>query len=247
MLYFFVKICREEQWANDLLDGKLYANRLSYFKKIEAEEEEDQGDPNEASIIHQRSSIRELVINKRDMTKDVVQIEMQMNWMNHLNLFCIYAGHGGPFQEISIENLQAFREQIELPDKMLRFGSHAVIIRNTVEFIERVEQAIKARNHFLYRGLVRYYDPDVDDVGHDSRNDLLPTLYKSNTFSYQKEYRFVVGTGTVGDDAIIIDIGDIRDIATRIDANQINSKLEVRIQQEEPRPRLFRSKEKLAR
>ena len=31
MLYFFVKIYKEEEWADDLMAGRLYANRLSYF------------------------------------------------------------------------------------------------------------------------------------------------------------------------------------------------------------------------
>jgi len=30
MIFFFVKVYEKEQYAQDLLDGKLYLNRLSY-------------------------------------------------------------------------------------------------------------------------------------------------------------------------------------------------------------------------
>ena len=239
MLYFFVKIYKEEEWADDLMAGRLYANRLSYFRKVEKTEEANayQGDPDEGAIVHQRDAINRVVLGKYDMSDDVVQIKIQMDWMKHLNLFCVYAGHSGGFEEISQGNLAEFRKQIELPGEMLKFGDYAVVIRNTSEFIGRVENAIRAQNYALYRGLVRYYDPDVDNV--EMGHGLQPILHKPKAFSYQKEYRFVIGTGTVGEESVVLDIGDISDIAVRMDAGQINASLNVKIADNEPPKRLF--------
>ena len=239
MLYFFVKIYKEEKWANDLMAGRLYANRLSYFRRAEKAEEVGlyQGDPDEGSIVHQRHSIDKLMIGKQDMTNDVVQIRIQMDWMKHLNLFCVYAGHSGSFEEISQDNLVAFRKQIELSDEMLRFGNYAVVVSNTSEFINRVENAVKVQNFALYRGLVKYYDPGVESV--ELGHGLLPVLYKPGVFKYQKEYRFVIGTGTVGEESITLDIGDISDIAVKMDADEINGSLNVNLPDERPPKKLL--------
>ena len=239
MLYFFVKIYKKEEWADDLMAGRLYANRLSYFRTVEKTETNVyQGDPDEGAIVHQRDALSKVVLGKYDMSDDVEQIKIQMDWMKHLNLFCVYAGHSGCFKEISQDNLAEFRRQIEIPGEMLKFGNCAVVIRNTLEFIGRVEDAIRDQNFALYRGLVRYYDPDVDRV--EMGHGLQPVLHKPKVFSYQKEYRFVIGTGTVGDEAVILDIGDISDIAVRMDAGQVNASLNVKIADDEPPKRLFR-------
>jgi len=46
-IWYLVKFCEKEEWADDFLKGSLYLNRLSYFKKKEAEDD-DRFDKHEA-------------------------------------------------------------------------------------------------------------------------------------------------------------------------------------------------------
>ena len=45
---------QEEKYANDFVEGRLFANRLSYFKKLEGDER--RGDEDEGAIVFQRGN-----------------------------------------------------------------------------------------------------------------------------------------------------------------------------------------------
>ena len=51
MIFFLAKVFSEPGYADDLMGGKLYANRFSYFKRIE--NDHIRGDPEEGAIMPQ--------------------------------------------------------------------------------------------------------------------------------------------------------------------------------------------------
>ncbi len=46
-------------------------------------------------------------------------------------------------------------------------------------------------------------------------------------FTHQKEYRFAFYPNNISDDAINLDIGNIRDIAFKMEANEINNEIKI--------------------
>ena len=49
-IYFLVKVFSDKKYAEDFVNGKLFANRLSYFRKLEEEQQANRGDRHEGVV-----------------------------------------------------------------------------------------------------------------------------------------------------------------------------------------------------
>lgn len=225
-IFFFVKLFDKPEYAEDFIKGKLFANRLSFFRKCEEDESANRGDRHEGVVgWHQPDQIR-LEINGRVITGLAGPVMTQMNWHDDLNVFCIYAAHSGDFDEISEETIEGFKEQISIPKECEKLGEYAVIVTNVTKFIERVKAAVSSTNYGLVAGLVEYYDP-IDFNG--SFSEVESIFSKRDEYQHQKEYRFIFDTGIAGTDPLILNIGDIGDIAMQCKVSDINAKIGVKM------------------
>ena len=236
MILFLVKVFEREEYANDFLMGKMFINPLSYFKKIEGDD--GRGDEYEGAIIFPlESAIITLKPNdpetgeswEHTLTREsglAAAPVVQPNWFDHINVFCMYAGHTGDFLNISSDNIQDFKKQLEIPDDCISLGRYAVVITNVTEFIKRVDTAAEQNRYGILRHLVKYYDPEVGTP--PAQSDIETIFNKRKEFEYQREFRFAIDTCTMEDNSIILDIGDIGDIAYATDTADVNQQLCVR-------------------
>ena len=120
-IFFFAKVFEKKEYAEALLDGKLYINRLSYFRKIEEEGGSNRSDRYEGVINWLQPDKMSLKINDFEIdSKDLVEpVSIQMNYHGNLNVFCIYAAHSGRFENVTDESLPDFRKQLEISDDCL--------------------------------------------------------------------------------------------------------------------------------
>ena len=221
MIFFFVKFFKEKLHANQFVGGKLYANRLSYFKGIEYS---NRGDKHEGAILLQPDRTR-IKINGRDITGDLAgATEIQMNWTNNLNVFCMYAAHSGDQDTIAVDSLSDFNKMMEIPNDCLKFGSHAVVITNASELMKRVKAAALLENYGVHARLVKYYNRRRFHGG--SPEEIEPIFNKRDEYQHQNEYRIAI-TGVEGNAPLILDIGDISDISIRMNAADINRSLKI--------------------
>ena len=226
MILFLVKFLNKEAHVRDLLDGKIYANRLSWFKRMEAEDASGRLDRHEGVVAwHQPDRISSLVINNWNLTPDLAgPVEMHWDWLNQLNVFCTYAGR---LTEAELEHLpeeipRERRSRLAIPERCLSLGPYAVVINNVCEFTRRVGEAARAEHYRMRYGLVNYYNPDTY---HGNHFNIDAIFQKQERHSYQSEYRFVVDTYTSGDEAKTLDIGNIRDITLTFRSSELNEKL----------------------
>ena len=206
-----IKMCRNEEHSNCFRRGELYANRLRYYR-------DNCIDEYEGVVWHQPDNNRVTLNGRLIPPEDFAgPIEMYLDRIANLHVFCLFAFHSGDFETITPANAGSFMEtQLGSIDDCIKdFGGYAVVVTKAQEFLRRVQVAMKrmgeekrileGRSHF-----VEYYDPDTFNM-EISREIEIP-FYKRNKFRHQKEYRIVVNTGTVGRDHRTIDIGDIQDI-----------------------------------
>lgn len=225
-IFFFVKVFNKQEYAEDFINGKLFSNRLSFFRKHEENESANRGDKHEGVVgWHQPDQIR-LEINGRVITDLAGPVMTQMNWHEHLNVFCIYAAHSGDFEAISEETIEDFKEQISIPEDCEKLGEYAVIVTNVTKFIERIKAAVSSNNYRLNAGLVEYYDPAIFN---GSFSEVESIFRKRDEYRHQKEYRFSFDTGIAGNNPLILDIGDISHITMQCKVSDINAKLEVKL------------------
>lgn len=84
------------------------------------------------------------------------------------------------------------------------FGDSLIIITNPNEFIKRVELELKRKNIKFHFGTVKYYADDYS-------GELGGPFDKNKFFEKQREYRIFIDSD--GKDKILIEIGNIEDIA----------------------------------
>ena len=225
MTYLLVKFFDNESYVNDFLAGRIYANRLSYYKAIEDQQDGGRGDPKEGMGAWLQPGRGRLVINEMDMTSDLAgPIELQPNWLNHLNVFCLYAVHSGDLDPCNPRDweIDAFRNYLLIPDRCFSLGAHAVVICNVAEFVRRMEAASNSAGYKVKRGRVKYYSPETF---HGAIRGDAAAFTKQDRFSYQREFRFAIQTGSTGTSPITLSIGGIRDISKRYKSSDLNAEI----------------------
>ncbi len=229
MIFFLAKFFNEEPYAEQFMRGRLYANKLAYFRKLE-------GDSNRAdayegvgllrgdldlSVSIDGSQSERIIIPECELAEP---IEVRMNWTEHVNLLCMYAAHSGTYTNIADDRIDQFKkEQIEIPKECLEFGQYAVLITNVLQFVKRVKDAVrKTEDYGLVGRLVRYGGkPPIDVTGVDT------IFHKREHYKNQREYRFAVFTGSDIRDPLILETGDLSDIAIRCNSVKINEGIQI--------------------
>ena len=161
--------------------------------------------------------VNEITITEADLAAPVI---MAPEWFDHINVFCMFAGHSGTFEWLSDDNLLDFKKQLELPEDCLSLGDHAVVITNVKEFLERVKASANRGGYGIIGKLVKYYDPNIGNP--PARSEIESIFTKRSQYAYQKEFRIAIDTRTVGIDPITLNIGPISDIALRLKTRDIN-------------------------
>lgn len=221
-IFLLVKFFDNQNYANDFVQGKVYVNRLSRFKETEASEVSGRIDRHEGATAWLQPGNGRLDLNGMDLSNDLVgPLTIQMNWLNHLHIFCIHAAHSGNLDlaKLSGDNIENLRHELKIPNACSSLGEHAVVVKNVPEFIKRMNDVAKAKGCRFTKGRVRYYDPEIF---HGHFRDVESIFWKRDEYSYQREYRFVFDTKTTDDCPLILDIGNIRDITLQLKSNELN-------------------------
>lgn len=222
MIFFFVKFFNDEQYVEDFIEGKIFANRLSYFKRIEANEDFNRTDKHEGVIGWFQPDLGHFEINGMDITGDLAgPVEIQREWLDYLNIFCMYSAHSGDLDlgNLPTENIDVFRSQLEIHDDCMRLGKFGVVVKDVAEFISRIETAAESENYRIFHRLVKYYNPETF---HGSFSDGEAIFRKHHEYKHQQEYRFVIDTFVKGTNPVTLNIGDISDITICFNAVDIN-------------------------
>ena len=131
MIFFFAKIYEKVEHADAFIRGSLFANRLSYFKRIE--NLDGRGDKYEGAIMPRLDGLSITLtctdIENGEVSEITIPVEdfaappiIQPTWLDHFNVFCMYAGYSGAFKEIPTDNLQCFQKQPEIPEDCTKLG-----------------------------------------------------------------------------------------------------------------------------
>ena len=222
VVFSLIKFFDNKDHVRDFLSGRIYANTLAKFKRLEGIDGSGRGDRHEGTIAWLQPGQGRLEINGMDITDDLAgPMQLQKSWLNHLHVFCLHAVHSGSLDmaQVSHVNIEELRKEFLIPDECRRLGEHAVVVNNVPEFIRRMESAAEVNSYRIARGLVRYYDPESF---HGNFRDVESIFHKQERHSYQREFRFVIDDGLLSNAPLILEIGDISDITRRFDFAELN-------------------------
>lgn len=235
---YFVKFFSKECYADQFLDGKIFANRLSYFKNIEEECADGRSDRNEVVAAWLQpgttsitfSGLSNLNISSSDLASPVtVAFDFHADW----HVYCLHTIYLDGFEIVdgkfylSEEQKENFEQQLKVDDRCIRFGNFAVMVRVDC-FIEQLKKEIRKTKKHVLGGLVTYYDPSTFN-GNFKFSEI--PFHKQNRFAYQREYRLCFPTADNGNDPLIFDIGDISAFSAKVETAKINELIQIKYDQ----------------
>ena len=140
-----------------------------------------------------------------------VRYRVTPNLVSNLNVFCMFSWRAPKVGDDAI--LIDLESQLgSIAACIAEFGTYTVVVKNTTEFLRRVElAAVRGGVLSHVRGPVRYINPDTFRT--NPAEPLRIPLLKQERLAHQKEYRFVFQTGREPAGPLELPIGDIRDIA----------------------------------
>src|SRR5690554_354518 len=132
---YFVKFFNDKAYAEDFVNGKVFANQLSYFKKLEESQNANRSDKYESVINWLQPGKVVVKLDGYTLTGLSSPISIQTNQFNHLNIFCLFADYISHFNELTANDIEAFNKPLQIPDACLKLGNYAVIIENPLKFL----------------------------------------------------------------------------------------------------------------
>ena len=212
--YFLVKMSDSEDFAKAFRTGKLYANRLSCFRKLEAGK---RGDPHEGVFVLSDKGVLTLTAtfpggsDTITLTeKDFAGLPLLMpDSVSFLNIFCMHMAHCREFALLSAGPETRVKLDLEIPEAGIQeFGRYAVIITHSEKFFARVKRMAEIQSRQWRAGPVEYQDPPWNLM-----HSIKAAFYKVSDLSYQREYRLAFDINADNDKAVSLEIGDISDIS----------------------------------
>ena len=212
--YFLVKMSDTEGFANAFRSGKLYANRLSYFRKLEAGK---RGDPHEGAFVLSDKGVLTLTATFPGGSETITLTEkdfsrpplLMPDSVSFLNIFCMHMAHCREFTLLSAGPESRVKLDLEIPEACIQeFGRYAVVIAHPGKFFARVDRMVDLQSRLWRHGPVEYQDPPWNLM-----HSIRAAFYKDLDLSYQMEYRLVFDINADNEKAVCSEIGDISDIS----------------------------------
>lgn len=180
-------------------NGLLYMNSEDYFRKLEKDPvrcDKFEG----IDRFYQPSFIKSFTIGSPGKKQIILGTEDLVGPITirlpryRCNLFCMSA-------------ITDPRKHPIVDERNFGFGDSVVLIKDTQAFIDLVVSSGIKFGLNITCCLVEYFDPDFYSGN-------IEFCKKSNAYSYQNEFRFIVSPGTHG--PLTLELGNIADISTEI-------------------------------
>lgn len=195
-LHILIKIGQKEHIEDLQKNGTIFMNPVRYFKAIE--DSELRGDPDEGiGGIQQLDNLtiyaddKELPIHK--LSKEYsIQLKTKEPELSG-NIYSLY----------SISSLTDIKK-FKIHERNSEFGEYFIVIHNTKEFMNRIQEKVVELGYDLDFDLVKYYN-------NKNFTGRLGMFHKPNKYGYQKEFRLFIKREESS--PLVFRIGSIEDIS----------------------------------
>jgi len=230
-IWYFIKFCAKQEHAEMFMDGKLFMNRLSYFKPLDTASGDGRGDqseavshwwqPHDTTIKLTFPGFPELTLTKDDLA---FPTSMSYEFHDHLHIFCMYGMATAGFDmvdgkiEYSPDQADELKRQLAIDERCFEFGEFAVVVPAT-QLVERVKASLTEKRLPARLRAVDYFDGTI--FHGEVKVEEIP-FRKLRQYSYQNEFRICINTGTRGEDPMTLDIGSLRDCSAMARSSDLN-------------------------
>lgn len=181
-IVLFIKFGSEENIKSLYENGIVYLNTIEYFQNLE--DKGVRGDKFEGTVnIKNFESTEKLRLEITDTkTGDKMDVQPSKLQLRHYdaypkgNLYSLYCIKQSDFLDTN---------EFTIDSKVRAFGSHALFIRGTKNFIDKLTSEIQKLNMSYKAKPVEYYD-------NENTNGPINLFQKVQEYKYQNEYRIIV-------------------------------------------------------
>ena len=206
-----MKMFKEFEHAKMFCNGDLYCKPLSCFREIE--DHTGRKDKLEGKV--PQPEIIRIHINgvNYDLANPTERPPLFSIGSENVNLFCM------SLCEIKRISKEESGLNLQLNEEIAKLGPHFVVVSNYDEFSKRFCQSMTSKNYKSYHRHMEYYDIKKPPRAGEIKNH--SAFYKPNIFKNQQEYRFLIYTGSIENDLLITNIGDISDITLYLNIDDL--------------------------
>ena len=228
-LALLMKFSTERDHAEELLDGILHCNRVSWFRDLG---DPNRGDKHEGSRLMEGGelSVRDDETGHWHPLDTVGPVRFNHPAVDNLALFCTSLVRSERHELPCQHMVDEFMVQLEasLPT-FVNMGEHAVVIRDMQAFFRRVDAATKRERYTFQARAVNYYDSYPLRLLLEPDDSIEPAFHKHASYHLQREHRLAIETYREDTDVVRLDIGSIRDIAMYMETAALLNQLQFRI------------------
>lgn len=206
----FLKFGQEDHIKDLYYNGTIYMNSIQYFRGIE--DEELRGDMYEGVSRIKNYPPGQIEIPSLGYKANYLALQIRQSYKTILgNIFSLYC--------ISSHDWVGEPEDFKINEKIKRFGSYCMLIKDNKKFLHLIESKLKELKVKYKHNFVEYYDKDKVDKE-------ITLFEKPLEFNYQNEFRFYVER--ISDQPFVFSIGSLIDIAELHSSDIIVDTLELR-------------------
>lgn len=218
----------EYKYMKELQQGKIYCKNLKHYSDLEKRTgDRAMGDKNEGVNIETEGIMYLCNPETGEIIKRYEQLRVETEYcdMKKMPVYCMAAISREELQEIDHDKKQLLFMPREFFSKMNseEYWEAALMIEDKAQFFNRIKTAcdivgIECRHKYVnYTKMEKNYINREKDIMKDIDN--IP-FWKDEYYKNQHEYRFVF-TNIRVDDNFVLDIGDISDISTLFDKEEL--------------------------
>ncbi|AMQ05902.1 hypothetical protein [Sporosarcina psychrophila] len=223
----------EPQFVETTMDGNIYFARNKHFIELE-EQEKNKGiaDKHEGSWSRVLDDSHRVFLEvDGEMlplhTKTAV-LRNRYDGLSLLPICCfVFLSLKNDFEIIPNENKIKLKSEVDIELRKQFNGRHMILFSDITKVFERFDKSIESMKYPLAKGLVTYYDDKINShplsEEEYEKNPARALLYKVKFFEHQKEYRFIINKPL--DEDVIVELGDIKDIANDLGVVGIDKQL----------------------
>ena len=227
-LGLLMKFCAEREHAEELLDGILHCNRVSWFRDLC---DPNRGDKHDGSRLWEDCELSVFDDERGQWypLNTVGPVRINHPAVDNLALFCTSLVRSERHERPCQQMVDEFMHQLEISlPTFICMGEHAVVIRDKQALFRRVDAATRRERYTFRAKPVNYYDSYPLQLLLEQDDSIEPAFHKHESYRLQREHRLVIETHKEDTDVVRLDIGSIRDIAMYMKTNALLHQLKFR-------------------
>ncbi len=196
----FIKILSEAR-AESFLNGEIYFNTDKYFSMLDSKDvvRSDPDEDADESWIVKDLSIQDKKTGEYVPIGGIINpVKFRYGERPQLNILCLY---------VLLE-----RSDFKIDERILEFGDTAIVIRDVIEFTNRVHTTANEIGLGVKQQPIEYVDKST-------YHGPIGPFRKYADYAFQSEFRYLISPGEGR--PISLQIGDLRDICFAIPSNEI--------------------------